>query len=185
MIRFVTTVLRDVPGCPNALIKEEVLSSAIEFCESSGIYTAKLTESVLKDAESLTITVPANTGLVEINNIVVDGIATYEIYADGTTIDFDGKAISDYDMDVYVSLKPLRSATELPDILYNDWYQTIAAGAKAKLMVMPEKPWTNPKFAGLHSGVFEDGAKSAMRKAFAKNMPTEKRISRRMGIWLI
>ena len=182
MNRFITTVLRDVPGCPNALIKEEVLSSAIEFCEKSGIYKAKLTESVLKDAESLTITVPANTALVEFNKIVVDEVTTYEIDNDGTTIDFDGKAATDYTMAVYVSLKPLRSVTALPDALYNDWYQTIAAGAKAKLMVMPEKPWTNPKFAGLHAQVFESGAKSAMRTAFLKNMPTEKRISRRMGI---
>lgn len=182
MIRFITTVLRDVPGCPNSLIKEEVLSSAIEFCESSGIYTAKLTESVLKAAESLTITVPANTALVEINKIVVGEVTTYEIDNDGATIDFDGKAATDYDMEVYVSLKPLRSATELPDILYNDWYQTIAAGAKAKLMVMPEKPWTNLKVAGLHGSLFENGASAATRKAFLRNLSTEKRISRRMGI---
>ncbi len=182
MIRFITTVLRDVPGCPNALIKEEVLSSAIEFCERSGIYTTKLTESVSKDAESHTITLPTNTGLVEINKIVVGEDTTYEIENDGTTIDFDGKAATDYDMAVYVSLKPLRNATALPDILYNDWYQSIAAGAKVKLMVMPEKPWTNPKAAGLHSQVFETDVNSAMKKVFAKNMPTEKRISRRMGI---
>ena len=182
MNRFVTTVLRDVPGCPNALIKEEVLTAAIECCEKSGIYTTKLTESVSKDDESLTITVPEKTGLVEINKIVVDEVTTYEIDNDGTTIDFDGKAVCDYIMDVYVSLKPLRSATDLPDILYNDCYQTIAAGAKAKLMVMPEKPWTNPQLASVHAGIFDTGAKSAMRKLFLKNMPTEKRISRRMGI---
>ena len=182
MIRFISTVLPDVPGCPNALIKNEVLSSAIELCERSSIYTVKLTEQVLKDAESLTLTLPVNTGLVEINKIVVDDVTTYEIDNDGTTIDFDGKAASDYTMAVYVSLKPLRNATALPDILFNDWYQTIAAGAKAKLMVMPEKPWTNLKVAGLHSQVFDSGANSAMKKVFAKNMPTEKRISRRMGI---
>ncbi|MCP3941527.1 MAG: hypothetical protein GY710_08610, partial [Desulfobacteraceae bacterium] len=122
MDRFVTTVLRDVPGCPNIVIKEEVLSSAIEFCERSGIYTAKLTESVLKDAEFIDITVPVNTGLVGIDNIVVDGIAAYEIDHAGTTIFFFGKAISDYTMGVHVSLKPLRGSTSIPDILCNDWY---------------------------------------------------------------
>lgn len=182
MIRFVTTVLRDVPGCPNALIKEEVLSSAIEFCERSGIYTTKLTESVLKDAETHDITVPENTGLVDINKIVVDDVTTYEIDNDGVTIDFDGKAASNYTMAVYVSLKPLRSATALPDFLFNDWFQPIAAGAKAKLMVMPEKPWTNPKAFGVHAQVFESGVGSAMQRAITKDMLTEKRISRRMGI---
>lgn len=182
MIRFVTTVLRDVPGCPNSLIKEEVLSSAIEFCEKSGIYTTKLEESVYKDDESLTITMPTDTCLVEINKIVVGEVTTYEIDNDGTTIDFDGEANLDYDMNVYVSMKPLRSATALPDILYNNWYQSIAAGAKAKLMFMPEKPWTNPQLASVHASIFDTGVKEAMRKTVLKNLPTEKRISRRMGI---
>ncbi len=182
MNRFTNTVLRDVPGCPDPLIEEEILSAAIEFCKRAQIYTTSISESITSGDESVTITAPDNTSVVEVDHIEIDDIKYYEIEHDEGVISFDKAATQDYDMIISVSLKPLMSATALPNILYNDWYQTIAAGAKAKLMIMPEKPWSNPNLAAVQSGIFEDGVHEAMKKAFRRSMPTEKRVERRQ--WL-
>lgn len=273
MNRFVTTVLRDTPGCPNALIKEEVLSSAIEFCRQTSAYAVDIVESVSSGDTEVTLTLPSGFSLVGINYLEVDNVKSYDVSHSCTIIDLGHAASFDYDLTINASLKPLPSFASdptykaisllsgvnmvslpktwdsytaesllqliedqggdpdslqkwagsgwdiysfgspfgdfdivdntvyaivvnfattltltmsetgvLPDILYNDWYQTIAAGAKAKLMIMPGKPWTNLKAVGVHADVFDTGVKSAMKKAFIKNLPTEKRISRRMGI---
>lgn len=182
MDRFVSNIRPYVPGCSDLWIEREVLSSAIEFCERSGAYTAIISQSVSKGDVSLVVAVPVDTDLVAIDKIVVGDIPTYAVDNEGNTVYFDGAAASDQTWDIYVSLKPLRDAVELPDILHNDWYQTIAAGAKANLMIMPGKPWTNPQMAMVHGGFFDDGVNNASKKAFYKNMPSEKRIARRMGI---
>lgn len=178
MDRFLNTVRRDVPGCPNPLIKDEVLSAAIEFCERTSIYTEKLTESVLAGAETLTITLPANTALIGIDRLEINDTDYFDIDHDGTTIDFGEAVPSALTIYVYVSLKPLRTVTTLPDVLFNDWFQAIAAGAKAKLMIMPEKKWTNPNLAMVHADVFENKVGSAIQEATRKTMPQEKKTAR-------
>ena len=183
MDRFVNTVRRDVPGCPNPLIKEEVLSAAIEFCQRSWKYTQDITVSVAAGDETVTVTLPAGTGIVGINHTEVDDIKDYQVDYDGVVITLRDKATGAYSMTVNVALKPLPTVTALPDFLFNDYYQAIAAGAKAKLMIMPGKEGTNPEYANLHSEVFQTGVRGAMRKVFQKTMPTEKRVENR-GAWL-
>lgn len=50
-------------------------------------------------------------------------------------------------MDVWVSLKPLRGATEIEDFLYRDWKRGIAYGAIALLKEIPRMPWTDVESA--------------------------------------
>lgn len=43
------------------------------------------------------------------------------------------------------ALQPLRSADELPDWIATQYWEGIAMGAVAKLMLMTGKPWSDPK----------------------------------------
>jgi hypothetical protein len=56
---------------------------------------------------------------------------------------------------LHVALKPDRASTSGPDFLYNDYYEQIAAGAKARLMGMTGKPWSNPTMAVANAGIFD------------------------------
>ena len=183
MDRFVTTVLRDCPGCPNPLIKEEVLAAAIEFCERSEIYTMDITVAVTAGDKTVTVSAPSNTRIVEINHIEIDDEKYFDFEHDEGVITLEDKVSFSENWKINVSLKPLKTVTSLPDILYHDWYQTIAAGAKAKLMIMSEKPWSNANLAVVQADLFEKGVKKAIRKALAKTLPTEKRRKRRSQ-WL-
>jgi hypothetical protein len=60
-----------------------------------------------------------------------------------------------WEMLLHVAYKPTRTATSGPDFLYNDYYEQIAAGAKARLMAMPGKAWSNPQLAGVYASVFD------------------------------
>jgi hypothetical protein len=60
-----------------------------------------------------------------------------------------------------VAYKPTISATLVADILKNEYYEQIAAGTKARLMIMHDKPWTNPQLAAIYAKVYDDAAKNA------------------------
>jgi len=180
--RFVNAVRRDVPGCPNPLIKDEVLEAGIAFCRRTSIYTHDC-EVVLSAGDTEVVPVlPENTALVGVNYINVNGVTDYEpIVANGRIL-FNPAVSSNYSALINMALKPTRLATCLPDVLYNDFFQEICSGAKAKLMIMPEKSWSNPQLAMVHSAAFDSGVGKATRKAFYANMPQERRAERRQ--WL-
>jgi hypothetical protein len=45
---------------------------------------------------------------------------------------------------VRAALRPTRAATELEDVLFNDWVEAIAAGAMSRLMRSHGQPFTDP-----------------------------------------
>lgn len=61
--------------------------------------------------------------------------------------------------------KPLRTATSVPDVLFNEYATSIAAGAIAHLVSMPAQPFTAPAVAGPHRAMFLAAAASAAIKA--------------------
>lgn len=63
-----------------------------------------------------------------------------------------------------MALRPTRSATGGDDILYNDWLDVIASGAKAKLMSNLTAPWRNADGVALHHGKFRAGVARAIAK---------------------
>lgn len=64
-----------------------------------------------------------------------------------------------------VSLKPKREATGIPDVVFQTYLEEIAAGAKARLMIIPGKPWSNPQTSAYYLGMFERGISAATAEA--------------------
>lgn len=56
---------------------------------------------------------------------------------------------------VEVILKPDKTCTTLPDLLWNNWEQAIADGAKGILLGQNAQPWFNPQLAGVWMSAFE------------------------------
>lgn len=67
----------------------------------------------------------------------------------------------------YVSLKPTRDAEECPNFLYEDWAETIAAGALAKLHAN-DKVWAQPAMVQYYTKIYRDGVSRA-RSVAAKS----------------
>ena len=64
-----------------------------------------------------------------------------------------------------VALKPTRAAESVEDEIYEDYVETIAAGAISRLMLSPEKPYTNEKLAIFYGGKFTQGLNVARSRA--------------------
>ena len=51
---------------------------------------------------------------------------------------------SDSNLYIRMAVKPVRDITEVEDErIYEDYLETIVAGVKARILIMPGKPWTN------------------------------------------
>ena len=68
-------------------------------------------------------------------------------------------------MAVELILKPTFDAETLPDIIYDDYADGIAIGAKSRLMLMPNKKWSNLKLGAYFKGEFEKVIADAKSKA--------------------
>ncbi|CAG2132522.1 phage adaptor protein [Cupriavidus numazuensis] len=72
---------------------------------------------------------------------------------------------------VTVALQPTRTSTTFPTWIWSRYFDGLAAGAKARLMAMPGKPWTSPQLFQLYRGQFEAamaGAKVESLKSLSR-----------------
>lgn len=72
-------------------------------------------------------------------------------FGPGETIDKDNTAF------IWVVIKPSRAALTGPDFLGEQWFEEVAHGAKARLMEMPDKPWTQTNRVKYHRDKFVKG----------------------------
>lgn len=63
---------------------------------------------------------------------------------------------------VHVAFVPTLAATTLPDQFAEKYLDPLAAGAKARLMAMVGKEWSNPSAAAFNAAIFDAGVTSAV-----------------------
>lgn len=64
-----------------------------------------------------------------------------------------------------IAMKPSRSATTMQDVLYEDYAEPIASGTLSRLMLTPNKPYTNTQLAVAHQSLFVGGINKAKQLA--------------------
>ena len=78
-----------------------------------------------------------------------------------------------------VALAPLRDSTQCEDFLFEQWGEFIACGAKARLMLVPGKPYTNPDAAGINQQRYISGVNDARQRASRGNVRSDLRVQLR------
>ena len=68
-----------------------------------------------------------------------------------------------------VAIAPSLDATTIAEDMYDDWYEVIVAGAKARLMRIPNKEWTNLNRADYYGNLYSNGINAAKMRANKDN----------------
>jgi hypothetical protein len=76
-----------------------------------------------------------------------------------------------------VALKPTRKATTFDDILFEDYAEGIAHGAKYRLLGMANKPWTNGPAAASALSLFNAAVNVARNRAARGNTRGDVRVT--------
>ena len=182
MDRFIQYILPFVPGCPKPLIKTHALLAANEFCRKSFVWQEEITETISSATDEV-YAAPYSGGadVVDINVTVNDRAVSNYTFSAGM-ITFESDLAADDEVEITLFLAPARDAEDLPDILYDDWLEGIAAGARATLMRMPGKDWYNPQAAMMEHQLFAHYIGQATIKGNLKNLQTVKMIKPRSWV---
>lgn len=181
---FLPRLLPYLTGCPQPMALQALVDSAISFCEDSLVLRQRLDRQLtaLGQAE-FDIGVAAPQTVTRILKVWLDGVEIYGAAADTvndpditparprafyTRPDDTGLIavlypVPDraYTLDVEVALKPTRSAASLHSDLFETWLDSIVAGAKARLMVIPDEPFSDPVAAQFYARQAAHMAKKA------------------------
>lgn len=168
--QFYSAVATHVPAAPTPTLDEAIVNAAIEFCTRTQLVVetiqadAELGEGVVyftPSSDQLAVRFISSVwykdsmlAAVPDTNVYtpkawVEGTApqaptAYFYAAQSNYINVYPVPASD-DIDAFtarVVVVPVRGATTLPDVLYNEWLTAVAAGARAYIKSIPGQPFS-------------------------------------------
>ena len=176
-----------LPGCPNAVARHELLHAAQILLQRSRAWTVTLPDQPVVAAQETVDVDLTGAELVRIERAWYDGVVVpprlvneieeafgsdWQEHTGTPTaiVQMSPQVVRLYPIPVAdaatglrlrAALRPTESATGIPGDLARRYWEQILAGAKARLMLMPGKPWTNPDMAGVQAGAFDAGVSRA------------------------
>lgn len=175
---FLIHLMPLVPTCPIPLACDAVRDALTRLCERAHIWRHRLTHEVLATDDDVALTLPAGAVVADIERAWFNGCELTSLgWASMSPLDlaredavprFITQATPDrvvlqprFDgtLEISVWLKPDESLPGYgrvwPDFILQHHGRTLAYGAAARLMTLPDKSWTEPATAGVYSAVFE------------------------------
>lgn len=180
-------VLPELPGVGIELATNAIRNTIIEFCQLSWCWRNFMDPtSVLARINTYELDPPAGADVVKALVVKIDGKEIDPISEDDLTVHHPrwqtetgpakGYLTDDPSqiilvpvpdrkipngMLVTLALQPSRTSSQFPSWIWTRYFDPLAAGAKARLMAMPGKPWTNAQMAAVYRAQFEVGAAGA------------------------
>lgn len=177
---FSRFILPEVVGCPDPVLHQAIVQTAFEFCDRTGAWSELLSDSDLycestqiqesasyllpstKDAIALRVTGVWINGVSVTSTQIASGLikAGYHSAVSHDVVTITPAPKGDFSITFKVVFAPKMSALSLPDMMAR-YERAISAGAKARLMLMPNTTWTNPQLAVLHRQTFDSAVTDA------------------------
>lgn len=185
---FAKYVRPEVNGCPEIQILDAILRAGIQFCKESRAIKQKVSVTTVAGTSEYTMTLPTGlvpeeiievrrdkfdaleassfAGFMYMNLNHVDGAPQFYYMNGSNKLVLGAIPDSVETLDVWLRVRPIEDATVLPDELFDRYRDDIASGAKSRLMLMKDKPWTDIPQAGIYKTLFDEAiAKSNTRDA--------------------
>lgn len=193
--QFFRDVLPDVMGCPEPSMELALLRAAREFFAGAHVWTVWLDNTMkIAGITEYDIELERNCELVKVLRATLGDrridITTPDSLPDDWQINptaraeciftSDGKTITLLPSNatgllrVQAVLKPSNAAVGIEDYLFDRYVEPIATGAKARLMLQPGKPYSNPAYGSVLDGQFRDAISGILIqrfRAFSKAFP--------------
>ena len=128
------------------------------FCEV-GESTAQLSEKSLTRLEPKSL-----IGKPSLFDMYGSGKPKYYSQKDQETILIAPTPNQNYSLYALYSLKPTATATTIPNIIVNEYQETIVHGALYRLQMMKDSPWSDVQAADLNKRMYDKGEEQAVRK---------------------
>ena len=172
---FLPLIRGRLPGCPETLLRDAALAAAIEFCKRTQLLTQAVEVEVVAGEPTVTLYPDSDvhwevlevrrgtsplTGLNRREFIVQDlGMETgkpqyYYLEGDRSLLLLPIPESAET-LSALVTLRPKDTAQRVHDVLYSDFREVIAAGARAWVR-RNHGDWSEPSLEGHDRKLFED-----------------------------
>lgn len=169
LIDFLPFVLPYAAACPEPVAELHLRSAAREFCEATKCWREVDTLPVRGD-EIEVLCVPPYASLLALESGSFDGRRLDRVAFDDVDPAELGQPRAIYQLQpntvslsprgpgkltVAMFLKPAQDADVLPRFLHDQWGEAIGHGALARILMLPEQPYSDPNMAMSHRALFE------------------------------
>jgi hypothetical protein len=192
---FLPEVAPLVQGCPDVVTETAIRNAAIEFCTKTNVWQATQDAETITAADlPYTLNGPAGAMVTQVQSLKVNGIPLDPVtidYLDNTFLNWEVATgqprfyylpntaefslyplpQSDIELRLRLAYAPLRSANSIDRAIFDNNLPTIAAGALARLLLMPLVSWTNPQLAAYYKSLFDTATtdvQSDTQKSFGR-----------------
>lgn len=165
---LIQRVLPQVLPCPRSMVMDALQYIAGDFCGNTGVWSMALQEYAIKGDSGIQLNPPEGVVVSRVKEISLDGNyidaseyrATTSDVLLGFTPQMDAIAL------VQCAVRPSRSAESLPEDILEEWGDTIAYGALAKVKAMSgaQIEWTDAQGASLALQLYSEGCGRARAK---------------------
>jgi len=183
----------DVPQCPDFTIESYIVRTVRDFCEQTRIWREWLNEPVDPGLETYPLEASAEIVAVELvqtgqgvpvrplsytlpgqeedNMDAMAGVQGFT-FDPPNVLHLQGTPTQRMELFADVSLRPALTDTQAPQWLMEKYEDAIVSGTLYRLMTRREKPWSDPRLAGLHMQDFRRGVSAARVHKLKKNTNT-------------
>ena len=190
---FLPRLLPSAPGCPDPMARQALLDSAIEFCEETNLvrvttdpqYTtgAAVYEVDVPPSQKVALTQRAWYGKRELMPAMSSMVSNVDAYtlvtadphqvphsflesAPGEITLFPAPGALATELLTFRAVtKPSRTATQVADVLFEDWAEAIVAGALKRLHSIPDTAFFSDSHAARRAAEFQLGINRARAEA--------------------
>lgn len=207
--KFYEYVLPSVQGCPVSIVNNAIRGACIEFCEKTLIWKQdSIVNDIYEDYNLYLFAPPPSAKVVMPYRVSINGVEVqptdlqslesfmpnwkeardsrpkYYFLANDDVVRLVGTPTETLygALTADVALKPSREAKTCPTFIYDDWAETIAAGALARLHAMKGKVWATPELVNHYTRIFREGISRARSKS-AKSWLQESKVMLPVGFY--
>lgn len=158
-------ILPFVLPCPKGIAMDALAAIAADFCKSSGVWRANYIETLPAGCKVIAPVLPRDAVMDRIIGLCVNGARAGSLENTGQEIILGDCADADSVAEFEAVLRPLRNAASLPANIIEEYGDTLAYGALAKIKAMSGQKidWTDPAGAQTAYALYQEG--SAMAKS--------------------
>lgn len=198
---FHSRLLPLVPGCPQPLLDQALIDSAVDFCERSlGVMSEVYPTTTRVGQSEYDLDLDRGVCLVQAISVTVNGSPVGLVTRDARVISTNTSVLGaptsasvspsgdlvlypapdgTYAIEVVAATKPTRSATAVADELFERWVDVIVFGAAQRICEIPGQPFSSPANADLYARKARVGANSARVDASYGRVRSSSRVAPR------
>lgn len=147
----------ELSGAPSFVVKEAIAAVFSEFCEKTRCFMESVTQTIDTDQRDVHLTSPHDgSRIIGVQALSISGqeLKPGDYSCNSSSLlrlsgGYPGEAT------ILVVLKPLATTPVGPVSIIERWADDISCGVKARLMAMPEKPWSNPELSVYYRSRYE------------------------------